>query len=80
VGIEQCQAFTSGKVLLDEVEQQRALAGAGLADDVEVAAAFLGVEHDGLARNDVGAKANRLCCCRHSRRRAGVPCASQFGK
>ncbi len=34
------------EVLAHQIEKQRALARAGLADDVEVAAAFLGIEHD----------------------------------
>ena len=42
------------------LSKQRALAGAGLADDVEMPAAFLGIEHDGLAR-DAGADAKLLC-------------------
>ena len=57
--VEECDALAGGEVLLDEVEEERALAGAGLADDVEMAAALVGVEHDGLARS-VGAEANRL--------------------
>ena len=41
------------------LSSKRAFAGAGLADDVEVAAALLGIEHDGLAR-DAGADAKLL--------------------
>jgi hypothetical protein len=37
--------------LPDEVEKESALAGAGLPDDIKVASAVLGVEHDTLARN-----------------------------
>lgn len=57
VRIEQRQSLAGNKVLADEVEQERALAGAGLTDDVEVPAAFLRVEHDGAARM-MGADAN----------------------
>ena len=55
-----------------------ALAGAGLADEIEVPAAFLGIEHDGLAR-DAGADAELLMWCCHGRNGAGVPCAPQSG-
>ena len=48
------------------------------ADDVEMAAALVGIKHDADAQT-VGAKASRLVRCGHSRRRAGVPCASQVG-
>jgi hypothetical protein len=41
--IEEGKPFTRGQVLGNEIEKERALAGAGLPDDVEVAAAFLGV-------------------------------------
>ena len=59
VRIKESNAATSGKVLGDEVVQQGTLAGAGLADDVEMAAALLGVEHDEIAR-DAGAEAKLL--------------------
>jgi len=60
VRVEQCQALTGQEVLPDQVEKQSALAGAGLSDDVEVPAALLGIEHDGLVR-DAGADAKLLC-------------------
>ena len=50
VRIEQREPFAGGEVLRDEIEEQRDLAGAGLADDVEVPAPLLGIEHDELAR------------------------------
>ena len=59
VRIEQREAFAGGEVLRDQVEQQRRFAGAGLADDVEVPAPLLGVEHDEIARN-AGAEAKLL--------------------
>jgi hypothetical protein len=43
----------------DEIEQQRRFAGAGLANDVKVAAALLGIEHDQIAR-DASAEAKLL--------------------
>src|SRR6202051_3207105 len=53
VRVEQRPALAGSQVLFDEVEEERALAGAGLADDVEMPAALLGSEHDGPARYDV---------------------------
>jgi hypothetical protein len=41
VRVEERDALAGGKVLADQVEEKRALAGAGLANDVEVAAALL---------------------------------------
>ena len=60
VRIEQCEALAGHEVLADQVEKKGALAGAGLPDDVEVSAALLGIEHDGLAR-DARADAKLLC-------------------
>ena len=51
VWIEQRQPFAGGEVLRDEIEEQRRFAGAGLADDVEVATPRLGGEHGSSARN-----------------------------
>ena len=51
VRIEQRQALAGGEVLRNQVQEQRRFAGAGLADDVEVPAALLGVEHDEIARH-----------------------------
>ena len=76
--IEQSEACTVPKVLLDQIEQQRAFAGAGLADDVEVPAALVGFEHRQLARG-AGADAKRMFVVNHGQKRAGVPCAPQFG-
>ena len=50
VRIEQRNTFAGREVLGDEVKEQRALAGAGLADDVEVPAAIVGTEHDWIAQ------------------------------
>jgi hypothetical protein len=80
VGIEESEAFAGGEVLADQVEEKRALAGAGLADDVEVAAALVWCEHDRIAQNGVGTDAKLLVVCGHSRKGAGVPCAPQFGR
>ena len=60
VGIEQRNAFAGNKVLADEIEQEGALAGAGLSDNIKMTTALLGIEHDGLARNP-GADAKLLC-------------------
>jgi hypothetical protein len=60
VRVEQCQALAGHEVLPDQVEEQSALAGAGLPDHVEVSATLFGIEHDGLAR-DAGADAKLLC-------------------
>ena len=79
VRIEERDALAVRQILFDKVEEEGALAGAGLSDDVKVSAALLRIEHDKLARH-AGADANLLARCSHSRRRAGVPCASQFGK
>ena len=43
----------------DQIEEKRALAGAGLADDVEVPAPFLRVEHDIIAQR-MGADAEAV--------------------
>jgi hypothetical protein len=43
-----------------------------------VAAALLGVERDELARAP-SAECQPMCWCVHSRKRAGVPCASRLG-
>jgi hypothetical protein len=77
--IEQRDALPSLEILPDEVEKDGALAGAGLADDVKMAAAFVEVEHDMLARN-AGAEANLLRWCVHGQNGAGVPCAPQLGR
>jgi hypothetical protein len=79
VRIEQCEALAGKKVLPDQVEKQGAFSGAGLPDDVEMSAAFLGIEHGGLARY-AGADAKLLCGQCHGRKGAGVPCASQVGR
>ena len=44
--IEERQALAGDKVLPNQIEQEGALAGAGLADDVKMTAAFLRIEHD----------------------------------
>ena len=59
VGIKQRQPLAGNEVLVDQVEQDGTLAGAGLADDVEVAAAFVGPEHNRIAQ-EVGANAKLL--------------------
>ena len=66
------------KVLLDEIQEKRALAGAGLTNDVEVPAALLGVEGD-IAAQRVSADAELLMYCSHSQNGAGVPCTPQVG-
>ena len=48
--IEESQALAGDKVLSDQIEQEGAFAGAGLADDVKMTAAFLRIEHDQFAR------------------------------
>ena len=48
--IEESQALAGDEVLPDQIEQEGAFAGAGLADDVEMTAAFLRIEHDQFAR------------------------------
>ncbi len=78
VRIEQCETFPGGEVLPNEVEQQSALTGAGLSDDVEVPAALLGIERD-IAAQRVGTDADGLIECSHSQKGAGVPCAPQLG-
>jgi hypothetical protein len=78
MGIEQRDAGAGRKVLGNKIKQQRTLAGAGLADDVEMAAALVVVEHDIVAR-DAGADAQWMALVCHSRNGAGVPCAPQFG-
>ena len=65
-------------VLADEVQQQSAFAGTGLANDVKVPAPLLEIEHDRLARNP-GTDTELLAWCCHSRKGAGVPCAPQCG-
>ena len=57
--IEQREALAGGEVLRDQVQQQRRFAGAGLADDVEVAPPLFRGEHDELAR-DAGAEKQLL--------------------
>ena len=79
VGIEKSYALAGREILADEIEQQRALAGAGLTDDVEMPTSLLGIEHD-IATRRKGANANLLAECCHSRNGAGVPCAPQFGR
>jgi hypothetical protein len=76
--IEQCEPFAGRQVLGDEVEQERALSGAGLPDDVEVPPPFVGIEHDITARV-MGADAELLLWWCHGRKGAGVPCAPQLG-
>ena len=81
VRVEQGQAFAGSKVLVDEIEQQRALAGAGLADDVEMPAAFLRSKQHIAALGGMGAESQRLLALYgHSRNGAGVPCAPQLGR
>jgi hypothetical protein len=65
--------------LPDQIEQEGALAGAGLADDVKMTTAFLRIEHDQFARR-AGTNIELLVERSHSRKRAGVPCAPQLGK
>jgi len=48
--IEQRQALAGDEVLPDQIEEEGAFAGAGLADDVKMATAFLRIEHDQFAR------------------------------
>ena len=48
--IEESQALAGDEVLPDQIEQEGALAGAGLADDVKMPAALLRIEHDQFAR------------------------------
>ena len=57
--IEQRETFPGGKVLADQVEEERALAGAGLPDHIEVSSALLVVEQD-IAAQRVGADAELL--------------------
>jgi len=78
VRVQQGDAFPGNEVLPDEIEKESALSGAGLPDDVEMAAALLRVEHDSAARM-MGADAKLLTWCCHGRKGAGVPCAPQLG-
>ena len=64
--IKQRNALAVGKVLGDEVEQQRAFSGSSLPDNVEMPAAFVGAEHDEITRG-LGADAKPLVVRRHSR-------------
>ena len=48
--IEESQALAGDEVLPDQIEQEGALAGAGLADDVKMTTAFLRIKHDQFAR------------------------------
>jgi hypothetical protein len=48
--IEQRKPFAGREVLSNKLEKKGAFAGAGLANDVDVPAPFLGVEHDLSAR------------------------------
>src|SRR5665213_1264624 len=50
-GLEPAKIDAGGEVLRDEVEEQRGLAGAGLADDVKMPAPFVGIEHLEIARH-----------------------------
>ncbi len=59
VRVKQREPLAGNQVLADEIGEERALAGAGLADDVGVPAAFVWFEHDGFARHS-GANAERL--------------------
>jgi hypothetical protein len=59
VRIEKGEAFAGKDVLPDEVEEERALAGAGLPDDVQMSAAFLEIEH-GVFTRRADADANLL--------------------
>src|SRR5205823_389558 len=61
-----------------EIEQQRAFAGAGLADQINVPGAFVRCQHD-RAPCIMGADTDRLFGSVHSRNGAGVPCAPQVG-
>jgi hypothetical protein len=78
VGVKKRETFAGHEVLPDEIEQQGTFAGAGLSDDVEVPAAFFGIEHDGLAR-DAGTDAELLMLQCHGQKGAGVPCAPRRG-
>lgn len=78
VWVEQGDARASRKILAQQVEQQCALAGAGLTDEVKMPAALVGRERDKLAR-DASAEGEPMWGRIHSRKRAGVPCASQWG-
>ncbi len=77
--IEQRQALADHEVLPDQIEEEGAFTGAGLADDVEMTTAFLRIEHDQFARR-AGTNIELLVERSHSRKRAGVPCAPQLGK
>jgi hypothetical protein len=58
VRVEKCEPLAGGEVLRDQIEKQRRRAGADLADDVEVSAALLGIEHLETARG----RAPRTSC------------------
>ena len=59
VRIEQCETFPGGEVLLDQVEKESALTGAGLPDYIEVSSALVVVEQH-IAAQRVGADAELL--------------------
>ena len=73
--IEQRQAFAVGQVLGDEVEQQRRLAGAGLADDVQMPASFFRCNRNPPAIGGDAELERGVFRIRHGRKGAGVPCA-----
>ena len=56
VRIEKCKAATGGEVLQHHVEEERALAGAGLADDVQMAPPVAGTKRNIGARNAAAAE------------------------
>jgi hypothetical protein len=49
--VQKREPVTGGEVLRDEVKQQRAFAGSGLSNNIEVSAPFLSVERDCISRN-----------------------------
>jgi hypothetical protein len=63
------------KILAQQIEQERAFAGAGLTDDVEMSAALVRIEHEKSTRC-VGAEGESLGLRIQSWKRAGVACAS----
>jgi len=75
VRVEERQPIAGQEVLPDQVEEQGAFTGAGLADQIQMPAPLVGIEHYGFAR-DAGTDAERLCWQFHGRKGAGVPCAS----
>ena len=78
VRVEQGEPGAGSEVLCDQIQQQRRLAGAGLADDVQVPPPLFWGEHYQIARY-AGTEKKLLWWCVHGRNGAGVPCASRFG-